>query len=230
MKRHRWKPAYILLALVFFVAACGNTGEDEDNNTPVNGDEEQSDAGEEPADENNSPNGDEDGNTEGDEPSEEEDENGSEQESAPSCTTLSFDMHEPDSGQVFITLKDMQHHYEDMTDYDIVFARVHGQGPTGYLGNGVTALNAGNETAFSDFNIAVSDGYAADDTKPIIGSSWQNGGSGTEGYVVTGNVYVLKLADGTYAKIAVTSAKGGLATIDAFYQADGSTDLTCQFE
>jgi hypothetical protein len=73
-------------------------------------------------------------------------------------------------------------------------------------------------------------GYAADDPSKdiyVIGSSWRNGGTGTTGFVMTKNVYALKLADGTYAKIEVLSAKGGEVHILAYRQAKvGSTDLT----
>jgi hypothetical protein len=200
----------IFLFLVFAAAAvcaCGNTTED-DGDTGGGGDSDRDDS-------------------EGDAG----DDTGSEADSALSCTALAFDMKDPaSSGQVFITLSDMQVHYEDITDYDLVFARVSGQGPTGYLGNGVTAVNAGNEIPFESFNEAPGEGYAADDTEPVIGSSWNDGGSGQEGFDANGNVYVLKLADGTYAKIAVTGAKNGKATADAYHQPDGSSDLNCELE
>jgi hypothetical protein len=41
------------------------------------------------------------------------------------------------------------------------------------------------------------------------------------------NVHVVKLQDGTYAKIAVTSAKSGKITLAAYHQGDGSRDLAC---
>lgn len=98
------------------------------------------------------------------------------------------------------------------------------------LGPGVSAQNLGNTTTFHAVTTAPTTGYASDDpTKGVfvIGSSWRSGGSGTTGFVMTKNIYALKLADGTYAKIEVLSAKGGEVHILAYRQPKaGNTDLT----
>jgi len=98
------------------------------------------------------------------------------------------------------------------------------------LGSGVTAQNLGSTTTFHALTAAPTTGYAADDpTKSVyvIGSSWRGGGSGTTGFVMTKNIYAIKLADGTYAKIEVLSAKGGEVHILAYRQPKvGDTDLT----
>lgn len=102
--------------------------------------------------------------------------------------------------------------------------------PAIQLGAGVTAQSLGSTTTFHNVKTAPTTGYTADDpSKDIyaIGSSWRNGGSGTTGFAMTKNVYALKLADGTYAKIEVLSAKAGEIHILAYRQAKvGSTDLT----
>ncbi len=43
---------------------------------------------------------------------------------------------------------------------------------------------------------------------------------------MTENVYVLALPDGTYAKVEVLSAKGGVTEILCYRQEDGSRDIT----
>ncbi len=219
MNRRSLQFLFLALVFMFSLAACGNT---EDENGGTDGDI--STDGDTERDTEESPDGDEtvDGDAETDGEMEET--------PAPLCAELTFDMGQPASGQVFITLTDMTAHYEDLTSYDLVFAKVHGQGPTGYLGDGVTAVNAGNEISFDDFEEAPADGYRTDGEDPVIGASWKDGGSGTEGFQTTGNIYVLKLKDGSFAKVAVTSAKDGVVTMDAFRRADGSIDLRCRFE
>lgn len=97
------------------------------------------------------------------------------------------------------------------------------------LGASVTAQNLGNSKTFHEVDTAPTDGYEADDLGSqtyVIGSSWRDGGSGTTGFIMTKNIYALKLADGTYAKIEVLSAKSGEVHILAYRQpAPGDTDL-----
>ncbi len=226
MKRHILIHFALICSFSIFLTCCGNTNDDENGNggnTP--GDQ---DATEEELDATEAMDA---GNSESVE-EEHYEEYGEEAENDPvaACTEISFDMHESASGQVFVVLSEMTAYLEDTSTYDFVFAKVHGQGPTGYLGDGVAALNVGDGTAFEEYDEAPAGEYSEDGDGPVIGTGWQEGGSGTEGFIPTGNIYVLKLANGTFAKISVTSAKDGLVTIDAFHQANGSNDLQCAFE
>ena len=42
------------------------------------------------------------------------------------------------------------------------------------------------------------------------------------------NVYVLKLADGTYGKVEVLSAAGGVVHVLCYHQPDGTTDIATE--
>ena len=102
-------------------------------------------------------------------------------------------------------------------------------GPQIVLGTGVTAQSLGDTKAFHDVTAAPADGYTADDEaskKYVVGATWRNGGEGTTGFSMSKFVYILKLADGTHAKIEVLSAKSGEVHILAYHQPDKSTDLT----
>ncbi len=218
MKQATLFPVLMMVLLMLSLTACSNTddeesGTDDDDDTTTDDDDDDDTASDDDDDDDTTADDDDDDDL-----------------VAGTCTAMEFDMKANDSGQVFLTFADMTAHYEDITEYDIVFAKVHGQGPTGYLGTGVTALNAGNEVPFDDFSEAPEDGYAEDGEEPVIGHSWQNGGSGPEGYDCTGAVYVLTLADGSYAKFTVTRAKDGVVTMEAFHQADGSRTLDCLFD
>lgn len=111
------------------------------------------------------------------------------------------------------------------TDWDFSVTKAMPNPPTFLLGPGVTAVNLGSTTAYHDVNEAPETGYDDDDPNAIIGISWQDGGSGTTGFQVTGNVYVLKLADGTYGKVEVISAQSGMVVVRAYRQADGTRNL-----
>ena len=103
------------------------------------------------------------------------------------------------------------------------------QNPHLELGPGVTAQNLGDTKTFHEVDTAPTDGYAADDPTAqtyVIGSTWRNGGSGGTGFIMTKNIYALKLADGSYAKIEVLSAQSGVIHILAYRQSTvGDTNL-----
>lgn len=144
------------------------------------------------------------------------------------CTVLTLNLHEG-SGQALVILSDMTVTNEDIEVYDFAMVNQMPDPPAIFLGQGVTALNLGNETPFAAVSEAPADGYRADDETAVIGTEWRTGGNGTDGHIVSGNVYVLKTEDGKFGKISVTSAVQGLATIDAYFQADGSSSLECAF-
>jgi len=144
------------------------------------------------------------------------------------ATDLKLGLHD---NLVKVVLSTMTVVGKEATEWD--FYITHGdpvdQLPHIELGAGVTAQNLGNTKTFHEVDTAPTDGYTADDPSAqtyVIGSSWRDGGSGTTGFTMTKNIYALKLADGTYAKIEVLSAKGGEVHILAYRQpTPGDTDL-----
>jgi len=118
-------------------------------------------------------------------------------------------------------------------DYDIYVSHV--DGPTFEMGAHVEGINLGNETGFHDIEEVPETGYEADGENLedlIIGISYRDGGSGTTGYIMTDNVYALKLDYGEegvkYAKIQVLQAMGGEVHVLAFLQTDGTRDVWTQ--
>ena len=79
--------------------------------------------------------------------------------------------------------------------------------------------------ALRDPRLAPDAGFDGD--PDLIGDTWRSGGAGETGYTMSENIYVLKLDDGTYAKLTVTMAKAGKVAFDAFHQSDGSRNLVC---
>ena len=132
--------------------------------------------------------------------------------------------------QVKLRLFSMQVLGAAETDFDLYMAH-DGPGPNLKLGPGVTGVNLGAATDYHDVDTAPADGYAADDgTDFVIGIGFMDGGSGETGFIMTENVYVLKLADGTYAKVEVLSAAGGVVHVLCYHQPDGSTDIATETE
>ncbi|MCK5796774.1 MAG: hypothetical protein KAI47_06320 [Deltaproteobacteria bacterium] len=117
---------------------------------------------------------------------------------------------------------------EQETTWDIYMA--HDDGPNVYLGTGVTGQNIGHAKTFHEVDLADDTGLVADDTtnspkKLVVGTSWRDGGAGSTGYHMTKDIYVVKLADNTYAKFEVLSAINGEVHVLCYRQADGSKDL-----
>ena len=145
------------------------------------------------------------------------------------CVELVYNLHDADAGQVFVYLATMTTTDEAVTDYDYVTAAQMPEPPLFLLGLDVAAADGGSDDAFDAFDEAPADGYVADGDDPAIGTDWQVGGNGQDGYEMAGTVYALKLADGTYAKISVTSAQVGEIHVDAYHQPDGSRNLACSW-
>jgi hypothetical protein len=118
----------------------------------------------------------------------------------------------------------MKEHATEPSDWDLKMGKS-GAGPWITLGKDVQAINLGAGMTFVQVMEAPDAGYQ--DDPDLIGGTWNNGGAGETGYEMSNNVYVLKLTDQTFAKLAVTSAKAGAVTFDAFHQGDGSRDLAC---
>ena len=110
--------------------------------------------------------------------------------------------------------------------HDLLVTKKSGVGPYIALGTGVTGVNVGHDAGFHDVDTAPATGYQDDSQTVLIGSSWIAGGSGATGFDVTGDVYVLHLADGTYAKVQVLSAKASVVHLMCYRQADGSTNVS----
>ena len=98
-------------------------------------------------------------------------------------------------------------------------------GPNMKLGPGVTAQSLGSTQDFHAVDEAPADGYLTDDPGSevyVIGDTWRAGGAGATGFIMSENVYLVKLADGTYAKIEVLSAQSGEVHVLCYRQAGGS--------
>jgi hypothetical protein len=139
------------------------------------------------------------------------------------ATDVQLGLHD---NEVKIKLDTMTVLGKEATDFDLYMN--HDDGPNMYLGPGVTGQNLGNGTPFHQVDMAPDTGYQSDDTTSgtlVIGTSWRNGGSGTTGFIMTSNIYVVKLADNTYAKLEVLSAKSGEIHVLCYRQADGTRDI-----
>jgi hypothetical protein len=119
---------------------------------------------------------------------------------------------------------------DDGTDYDLrVFENPSLGGMAVALGTGVQGQSLGSATAFHSITEAPDTGYQADDAGAgvfVIGGGFAVSGNCEQGYVMSDNVYALKLGDDSYAKILVLSARQGVMKIQAFRQSDRSRDLT----
>ena len=131
--------------------------------------------------------------------------------------------------QVKLKLFSMQVLGAGATDFDLYMAH-DGPGPNFKLGPGVTAINLGADADYHEVSQAPADGYEADDSSYVIGTSFIAGGEGSTGYDMTENVYVLTLSDGTYAKVEVLSAVAGVVHVLCYHQPDGSRDLSTDSE
>jgi hypothetical protein len=143
---------------------------------------------------------------------------------AGTATDLKLGLHDNSVKVVLATMKVVG---KDATVWDLYMAHTDpvDKLPHVTLGSGVTAQNLGNSTTFHAVDTAPTSGYTADDPTAktyVIGSSWRNGGAGTTGFIMTKNIYALTLADGTYAKIEVLSAKSGEIHILAYQQSTPS--------
>lgn len=147
---------------------------------------------------------------------------------AGTATDVKLGLH---NNEVKIVLADMSVVGKEATTWDLYMSHNDpvDQLPHLELGPGVTAQNLGSTQTFHEVDTAPTTGYEADDPANqtyVIGSTWRNGGSGTTGFIMTKNIYALKLADGTYAKIEVLSAQSGEVHVLAYRQAAvGDTNL-----
>ncbi|HPB94835.1 MAG TPA: hypothetical protein PKW66_02925, partial [Polyangiaceae bacterium] len=138
------------------------------------------------------------------------------------CEPFAVDLHVADTW--YFTLSDTESHVQEPSAWDFKLAKS-GKGPWITLGAGVEAINLGNGDSFLDVIEAPDAGFDGD--PDLIGDTWRSGGAGETGYTMSENIYVLKLDDGTYAKLTVTMAKAGKVAFDAFHQSDGSRNLVC---
>jgi len=136
------------------------------------------------------------------------------------------------NNNVKIVLSTMEVFGEQEEEYDLYMAHdAVDNGPNLKLGPGVTAVNLGSDTDYHAVTEAPASGYEADDDTNmdwVIGNSWRSGGEGSTGFIMSENVYVLKLADGTYAKIEVLSAKSGAVHVLCYHQPSGTRDITTE--
>lgn len=98
-------------------------------------------------------------------------------------------------------------------------------GPNMKLGPGVTAQSLGSSQDYHAVDAAPAGGYLADDPGNevyVIGDTWRAGGEGATGFIMSEDVYAVKLADGTYAKIEVLSAQSGEVHVLCYLRSGGS--------
>ena len=142
-------------------------------------------------------------------------------------TKVVFSIHNT-AGMQGIDLTEMQVMDDISGGFDVLVSKS-GEGPVILLGDGVTAQNLGNGSAFDDIAEVPTEAYMADvDGAPVIGTSWRDGGAGETGFTMTSNVYAIKRPDETYAKMMVLSSKAGEIEVVFFYQPDGSTNVATQ--
>lgn len=129
--------------------------------------------------------------------------------------------------QVKISLHSLQVSGAADNEFDLYMAH-DGPGPNLKLGPGVTGVDLGADRDYHAVEQAPADGYAADDDEAgeyVIGIGFIAGGEGSSGFDMTGNVYALRLSDGSYAKVEVLSARAGEVHLLCYHQPDGSRDL-----
>jgi hypothetical protein len=112
----------------------------------------------------------------------------------------------------------------DANDYDLKMSEPTTETMSLSLGPSATAINLGATKTFHEVAEAPADGYQPEADQPV-GTSFHSSGSCPVGYVMTKNIYVLKLVDGSYAKFEVLNAKQGISDIQYFRQPDLSRNL-----
>ncbi len=136
-------------------------------------------------------------------------------------------MHAPAATKVYFSTMSVIGTIE-ASDYDLYVS--HLDGPTLEIGDHVQAVNLGNTQSFDEVTELPEDGYAADGDEMVIGISYRTGGAGETGYTMSENIYGLKIDDGegnaTYAKIEVLMAQNGEVRIMAYWQPDGSRNVS----
>ncbi len=152
------------------------------------------------------------------------DEDSDTQETTATCKEIIANFH---AAEYYVVFKDFAA-YDTEGDYDLYIIKYDG-GPAYFLNANATGINLGNEKSFSEITEAPSEGYLSDDAANesyVIGSSYRTGGSGTTGFTMSNNVYIIKTAEDKYAKVIFTQAKAGVLKMNVCYQADGSTDIS----
>ena len=148
------------------------------------------------------------------------------------CTEITYNLHASTTGWVFVNLTDMSVEFNEPAVYDFKVGHLADKAEDidyFILGPNVEGINLGNDPMFDGVAQAPESGYQTDDPDYVIGTSWQSGGSCPAGWIMTDNVYALHMADGTYGKLAVTSAQEGNFTISVFRQTDGTRDMVCSW-
>ena len=209
----------VLIGALFALVACGDDDDDNDN-----------DADDDDVTDDDATDDDATDDDDGDDDAADDDAADDDDDVPATCGEFSFNIHSSATGWVYLVLADMSFVYVESDAYDFKIGHLAKAEDIDYilLGPGAEALNLGDADAFADVTEVPADGYAMDEgDQYVIGTGWQVGGSCPSGWDMSGNVYALHLADGTYAKIAVTSAQAGSFTISGFRQADGMRDVDC---
>lgn len=240
----------IIFTILFFAVSCGGnddenyTGNDENSTTDnssetlddvVNDDKEVTDENEVTDDNEVS----DDSNVDNEVTDKEETDNETNDESEEpqaECREIAGDFH---AGASYVVFNTFSMETAEPDSYDLSITK-YDSGPAYFLGVNstsgtmVSGIDLGNETSFSDVTTAPDDGYLADDLDNmnlVIGSGWRvPGGTGSVGFEMTNNVYVIKTCDGKYAKVIFTEGKSGSLKLNVCYQADGSKNISGDIE
>jgi hypothetical protein len=147
------------------------------------------------------------------------------------CKEIIADFHSGDRYVVFNSFSSLT---EKPLCYDLSITKYDG-GPAYFLGANssdgtiVAAINMGNSVNFEDVVTAPESGYQTDDSDNmnfVIGSGWRvQGGTGSVGFEMTKNIYVIKTCDQKHAKIIFTQGKAGILKMDVCYQPNGSLGI-----
>lgn len=126
-----------------------------------------------------------------------------------------------DDGWFFVYLDSMTTDHEGTGSYDWM-AQMSATCPTMSLGDGATVANLG-PVGFHDLELAPTEDYVQDGT---FDTDWQDGGSGHDGFDMSGNIYVIRTADDRFGKVEILSAREGVFTWRAYLQEDpGSCNI-----
>ena len=196
------------------LTGCGN--EDDDNNE--NDDDDTAD--------DDDATDDDDDTADDDDTTDDDDDTTDDDDSADAGAATDVEAYVKD-GTNRIKFSDMSVTTSDTDDWDIAVGFIQPQHPGIFLNIGVGAVNMGNDKGFHEIDEAPESGYKEDTAeKMVIGEDfWTEKDETAHTFVMSENVYVIKTANGDYAKIEVLSAGGGTIIVRCYFQKDGSRNI-----
>ncbi len=129
------------------------------------------------------------------------------------ATEMSDDLHE--DTWFFVYMEDMSTDHTGEGAYTWMMQKAPPT-PAISLGDGVQVVNMG-PVGFHLVETAPQEGWV---TSGTFDTDYQSGGSGSSGFEMSENVYVLRTADGRFGKVEILSAVSGVVTWRAYLQED----------